>query len=367
VSQSSNQVTSKVVHDWAVRAGAKWPELVQAQWILESGSGKALAARNNPFGLKGANKSKSLTTEFINGKEKEVWDSFMSFDSQEDAVNYLVRLWYKDYQGHRGVNNAKTAEDAARMLQSEGYATDPRYAEKLIRIMSALPSRATLENTIKYFEGKPHQLKAIRELDASLTPQQYQAFTKTWRNDPVPTPGKRFPLPVPYFYQLDSKTWQGQRMCQSSAIAMRIKHIAPDLIGDDDDYLKIVNRFGDTVSQEAHAKALAHLGLKAQFRTNGTEELLLELLNDGCDVPIGVLHKGPVSNPSGGGHWLDLIGYDDKHFDVHDPFGEMDLIRGGYVSNSPGAGKNQKYTRLNLMKRWLIASKSDGWLWIIRK
>jgi hypothetical protein len=355
------------VRELAIAAGARWPELVEAQWALESGRGAKLAAKNNPFGLKGKGGQYSETTEFVSGKERRIVDSFLEFDSIKDAVEYLVRLWYKDYMGHTGVNTAKSAKDAARMLQSEGYATDPRYAEKLIKIMSSLPSRATLENAFEYFEGRPHQVKAIKELDASLTPAQYQAFTRAWRNDPPPEPAKKFPLPVPYFYQLDSKTWQGQRMCQSSAIAMRVKRIAPNLITDDDDYLKIVNRFGDTVSQEAHAKALAHLGLKAEFRTDGTEALLLKLLDEGCDVPVGVLHRGPVSSPSGGGHWLDLIGYDDKYFDVHDPFGEMDLVRGGYVSNSPGAGKNQKYTRANLLKRWLIASKSDGWLWIIRK
>jgi flagellum-specific peptidoglycan hydrolase FlgJ len=35
----------------------------------------------------------------------------------------------------KGVNRATTAEECARLLVTEGYATDPQYAEKLIRIM----------------------------------------------------------------------------------------------------------------------------------------------------------------------------------------------------------------------------------------
>jgi uncharacterized protein YvpB len=156
-------------------------------------------------------------------------------------------------------------------------------------------------------------------------------------------------------------------MCQSSAIAMRIEQIDPKIIGDDDSYLTIVNRYGDTVSQTSHQKALASLDLKAEFRQNGTEQLLCSLLDQGIAVPIGILHKGPISKPTGGGHWVTIIGYDEKFFHVHDPFGELDLINGGYPRTGPTDGKNVRYTRQNLMKRWLIASKADGWLWVIKK
>jgi hypothetical protein len=366
---SADQVT-----ELARQFGSRWPELVRAQWIIESGGGKYLSARNNLFGLKGLSGTVSKTTEYEKGIESSQYATFLNFDSQEDCVRYLVERWYKDFKGYKGVNNATSAENAARMLQSEGYATDPNYAEKLIKAMTQSSNRASLHGAVLHFQGLPHQVDALKKLDASLTAEQAAAFTKNWRNAPAAKPATptkpsapKFPLPVPYFYQSDSKTGQGQRMCQSSAIASRIKRIAPTLIKDDDDYLAIVNRFGDTVSQEAHRKALEHLGLKAEFRTNGSEKLLLSLLDEGDDIPIGVLHKGHVSSPVGGGHWIDIIGYDARNFHVHDPFGEMDVVNGGYVSTSPTAGRNQRYTRKNLLKRWLISSQSDGWLWIIRK
>ena len=94
---------------------------------------------------------------------------------------------------------------------------------------------------------------------------------------------------------------------------------------------------------------------------DGTEQDLLDQLDKGIPVPIGILHHGPVSRPKGGGHWICLIGYDEKYFDVHDPMGELDLVNGGYLQTGRGDGGFQQYTRKNLMKRWLIANDHDGW------
>lgn len=360
------------VYAAAERAGARWPELVVAQWKLESACGTKLSGKNNLFGLKGSGTA-VLTTEYVNNKEITIKDNFIDFDSQEACVQYLVDRWYKDWRGYRGINRAESPAEAAKLLQSEGYATDPNYASKLISIMPKETQHADLLEAAKYFKGEPHQVKAFQDLQASLTAEQRSQFTKTWRSasaEPAISPANekpRFPLSVPYFWQRDSKTGQGERSCQSSAIAMRIEQIDPKIIGDDDSYLRIVNRYGDTVSQAAHQKALDHLGLKHQFRQNGTEKLLCDLLDKGIAVPIGILHKGPISKPSGGGHWITLIGYDATHFYVNDPYGSLDLINGGYPEVGPTDGKGVKYTRKNLMKRWLISSKSDGWLWIIEK
>ena len=171
-----------------------------------------------------------------------------------------------------------------------------------------------------------------------------------------------FPLDVPYFYQRDSKTGHGERMCFSSSMAMALDYINPDAIeGDDDWYLNEVFKFGDSVSSSAQVAAAQSLGFAAEFRMDGTEELLLKILDSDTPVPIGILHHGSVDHPTGGGHWICLIGYDEKYFHVHDPFGELSLVSGGYPKAGPTDGKFQKYTRKNLMKRWLISSDHDGW------
>ena len=172
-----------------------------------------------------------------------------------------------------------------------------------------------------------------------------------------------FPLEVPYFYQRDSKTGHGERMCFSSAMAMALDYVDPDAIdGDDDWYLSHVLKYGDTVSSTAQVAAAESLGFDVEFRADGTERDLLKQLDRGIPIPIGILHKGNVWYPEGGGHWITLIGYDEKYFHVHDPFGELNLVYGGYPNAGPTDGKFQKYTRKNLTKRWLIdGSNADGW------
>jgi hypothetical protein len=360
----------------AKKFGAKYPELVAAQWALESGWGAHTSGKNNFFGIKGKGTRKE-TKEFINGKEISMVEEFKDFNSPEECVEYLVNRWYKNYESYKGVNNATSREDAARMLVQEGYATDPKYAEKVIEIMNknSVPSAPKVSTTTsillkdaaRWYSAKPHQNAAWDALQATLTPEQVQVFAKAYRaanaSPATARPATKFPLSVPYYYQRDSKTGHGERSCQSSAIAMCIEYFDPALIRDDDDYLKLVLIHGDTVSQAAHKKALDSLGVKNKFAVNGTEGELIRILDLGCPVPIGILHRGSLQNPSGGGHYVTLIGYDDKNFHVHDPFGELDLVNGGYPKAGPTDGKNQRYSRANLMKRWLIHSKSDGWYW----
>jgi len=81
---------------------------------------------------------------------------------------------------------------------------------------------------------------------------------------------------------------------------MAIEYIDPEIIFDDDEYLKKVFKYGDTVSQIAQKKALDSLGLKNQFKMNGSEQDLIKILDKGYPVPIGILHKGSIFAPSGG-------------------------------------------------------------------
>lgn len=116
-------------------AGAKFPALVAAQAALESGWGKTVSGKNNYFGLKGKGTLKE-TSEFVNGKWITIKTEFIDFASPQECVNYLVDRWYKDFKQYKGVNRAADRNEAARALVKEGYATDPTYAEKLIRLMN---------------------------------------------------------------------------------------------------------------------------------------------------------------------------------------------------------------------------------------
>jgi hypothetical protein len=298
-------------------AGAKFPELAAAQWALESNFGKAVSGRNNFFGLKGSGTA-SLTQEFINNQWITISDSFIDFPDIQTCVTYLVDRWYKDFKTYRGCNNATNREDAARMLQSQGYATDPGYADKLIRLM------------------RQH------------TPAAEKPGTHT--------------LKVPYEYQLDNKSGFGYRECFSSSCAMVARYWGK--IGNDDAYNLVRRKYGDTTDVQAQLKALRELGLNATFIQDATAADLEDELRKGHPAPVGWLHRGPVSAPSGSGHWSVVTGYTPTHFIHNDPNGEADLVKGGYLNNKGGAGV--AYSRKNWLPRWLIDGPDSGWFLKVR-
>ena len=123
----------------AAKAGAKFPQVLAAQWALESGWGKHTSGKNNYFGIKGKEGEGTLvqTTEFIAGMEKKVNAWFKNYPSLQDCVTDLINKWYKDYKDMKGVNRASSAEECAQLLVKEGYATDPMYATKLIALLKA--------------------------------------------------------------------------------------------------------------------------------------------------------------------------------------------------------------------------------------
>ena len=132
-------VTAKTIAEMAAKSGAKYPKLVAAQWALESAWGKTPSGKNNYFGIKakpGESSTSKGTWEVINGKEVTTSANFKDYDSPQGSVDDLVSKWYKNYGNYQGVNNANSASEAAGLLVREGYATDPKYAEKLRDIMS---------------------------------------------------------------------------------------------------------------------------------------------------------------------------------------------------------------------------------------
>jgi len=181
---------------------------------------------------------------------------------------------------------------------------------------------------------------------------------------PVPRPpAVVYPNPLKVFpyKQLDSATDQGRRMCFSSANAMLLEHMKPGTLkgaNGDDQYLKVVQRFGSTTNASAQVEALSSYGLDVKFVQNANFALIESQIKKGIPVPCGYLHRGPVNSPTGGGHWLTVIGFDSNHVFVHDPLGEPDLITGETLNNN---GFNLKFTKLNFGKRWMVKKTASGY------
>jgi GH24 family phage-related lysozyme (muramidase) len=174
--------------------------------------------------------------------------------------------------------------------------------------------------------------------------------------------GFRNPLPhVPYYSQRDSaQLAQRDRTCFSSSCAMLLESIKPGTLqgpNGDDQYLGVVQRFGDTTSAAAQIQALAHYGVRASFVKNADFQLIRRQIDSGMPVPCGYLHRGPVQSPSGSGHWLIVYGYTTSHIIVHDPWGEPDLLTGETLSSN---GKGLRFTRQNFGMRWMVETVGYG-------
>lgn len=225
----------------------------------------------------------------------------------------------------------------------------------------------------RHFNEEPHQKAAWEWLEATMDDVTLEEFKARYRasqapqkpSEPPREPSKpKFPLQVPYYTQLDSEVWgQAERSCFSSAMAMALEYVDPEGIdGDDDWYLREVLKRGDTVSSAAQVETARALGYDVEFHTDGTEQDLLDQLDRGIPVPVGILHKGSIDKPTGGGHYIVLTGYDDTYFYVNDPMGDLDLIGGGYPWAGRGKGEALRYTRKNTLKRWFVdGSGADGW------
>jgi hypothetical protein len=208
-----------------------------------------------------------------------------------------------------------------------------------------------------------HQLAAWNWLEEQQRPEVLAEFAELFRADP---PVKEAPPRqatsvllggVPYFTQNDNASGQGWRECFSSSCAMIAAYYGK--VKGDDEYNMWRKAFGDTTSATAQVKTLRHLGLDARFITNGTVALLEGELRAGRPVAVGWLHKGPVDRPSGGGHWSTLLGFDAAHWPHHDPYGEADMVNGGYVNLTKGKGI--RYTRKNWERRWMVEGPGSGW------
>ncbi len=130
-----------------------FPSVKLAQAALETGWGDYVVG-NNLFGIKASGKHTPYwsgeyvtagTKEYQNGGYVSQNSNFRKYASVGDSVK--DHTYFLQNNGrYANVFNAKTPEEQARALQAAGYATAPKYAEKLISIINT--------NNLKRFDEK---------------------------------------------------------------------------------------------------------------------------------------------------------------------------------------------------------------------
>jgi len=151
----------KVSFDEATRlareSGHPFPEVVAAQFALESSYGMKPTGEYNFFGLKSSNdmidrlkkagidvsvaKNVSTTEQDESGRETKIKDDFLSFKSPEDAfMAYLIFIDTAKSNGARrygsALDNSNTAKEYLEGIKSSGYATAKDYVSSIDSVAS---------------------------------------------------------------------------------------------------------------------------------------------------------------------------------------------------------------------------------------
>lgn len=123
--------------------------LMMGQAALESGWGRREirmpdgSTSYNLFGIKANGNWKGkvaevVTTEYHNGIASKQVEKFRAYGSYADAFNDYARLIHDNPRYAQVIKDGQGVADAAYALQHAGYATDPSYADKLVKVMSRI-------------------------------------------------------------------------------------------------------------------------------------------------------------------------------------------------------------------------------------
>ncbi|MGE5470029.1 MAG: flagellar assembly peptidoglycan hydrolase FlgJ [Bacteroidota bacterium] len=130
------------------------PQFLVAHSALESGWGRAEirkadgSSSYNLFGIKagknwGGATVDATTTEYVNGQPQQSVERFRAYASYEEAFRDYASM-LRSSPRYSGVIGSQDGTEFAKGLQQAGYATDPRYADKLTRIINGPTLRQAL-------------------------------------------------------------------------------------------------------------------------------------------------------------------------------------------------------------------------------
>jgi hypothetical protein len=237
-------------------------------------------------------------------------------------------------------------------------------------ILISLAVPLSLLPFFQFFRGTPHQLAAIKELEKSLPPKLLEEddadWFQAWKES-----GFDQQVFMPYFKQLDNKTGTGYRECFSSAAAMVAAFYKK--VRTDDEYNEIRAKFGDSTSVEAQLAALRSLGLEAEFRKDGDNDLLELEIENGRPVMAAWMHHGNMLRgepPMGLGHWSVISGYagknsNDPEWIMQDPRGYPEMEKGGH--SNPHLGRNVRVRQAAFYQRWQAEGPGTGWVILVNE
>jgi flagellar protein FlgJ len=153
-SQTQSFVNTVWPHAQSVSQSTGIPaQFMVAQAALESGWGKNEIKRSdgspsfNVMGIKAGSNWKgpvaeTVTTEYVNGVPHKTTEKFRAYSSYAEGFQDYAKLLMNNPR-YAAVLEKQDAAGFAKGLQQAGYATDPMYADKLMRIINGSAIRGS--------------------------------------------------------------------------------------------------------------------------------------------------------------------------------------------------------------------------------
>ena len=126
------------------------PQVLIAQAALETGWGNSVGKLNNGktsynlFNIKAdanfdGQKYAKQTVEYDGGVTKVENASFRAYNNYQESFDDYVNFIQSNPRYHSALNEASDSKRYIEGIHKAGYATDPKYAEKINRVLESLP------------------------------------------------------------------------------------------------------------------------------------------------------------------------------------------------------------------------------------
>ncbi len=169
-------------------------QLMLGQAALESGWGKReikMADGSNSYNLFGIKANASwqgkvaevMTTEYTNGVAHVETAKFRAYSSYAEAFQDYADLMSKNPRYAEVLQQNSDVAEMAQAIKDAGYATDPKYAEKLVKVMGMLNLNNPLENQTPSSSplsgGESMAPPLMEQLAIRLSPQAGKSLAMT--------------------------------------------------------------------------------------------------------------------------------------------------------------------------------------------
>jgi lysozyme family protein len=346
------------------------------------------------------------TNHFGSGQNQGKFTPDNQFDpyAKSDRVGAAAILWYLLYKGILGADGQQLlstpsqtgSNGSAPVLAAVGANGSYNSPQSFNGGTTAVQTQVPIEllNVFKYYGQMPHQDAAIVWLQQQLPTALLAEFAVRWRANPnpvIPTvapptlhqavaavpvtppsvvnaqPAPVAPAPkpdtvqlkVPYLSQLDNET-NPHGTCNVTSLSMCMAYYGhPTRNAQGEQLEDELNRYCNEHGLDRHipqhlAQVVRDHGYKDDFRDNGKWDDVKKGLQEGKPC---VIH----GYFTGSGHIITIVGYNQKGWIVHDPYGEW--YSSGYDTSKSGANLTYSY---DMMER-VCGPNGTMWIHLISK